>query len=255
MSRLTLSYSDIYKKVSEFLGLGSSPSGTDLTKCEAIVARGLRQFLYPIDAETGELHVWSFVKQFHTFSTVSGKYKYALPLDFSDLIDVPHFDDEKGYNELTKIAPEQILELRAASVSSGFPVYCALAPFVYDQQIGTMYEMWLDPEPDGVYLLKFFYRIDPFRSVATGDDSALMVGGIRATEAILETCLAVAEKQEDDVIGLHSQESTRLIQELIKADIQDTTDLLGNLNQPKPSLYRWKSMVDTDTVYESEGGV
>jgi len=118
-----------------------------------------------------------------------------------------------------------------------------------------MYEMWLDPEPDGVYLLKFFYRIDPFRSVATGDDSALMIGGIRSTEAILETCLAVAEKQEDDVIGLHSQESIRLIQELIKADIQDTTDVLGNLNQPKPQMYRWKSMVDTDTVYESENGI
>lgn len=252
MGRLTLSYSDLYTHVSEFLGLGSSPGAADLAKVKAIVARAYRQFLYPINQRTGELHVWSFVKQFHTFSTVSGKYKYALPLDFSDFLDVPHFDDEQGYNELTKIAPEQIIEIRSGSVSSGFPLRFAIAPFVYDNEIGTMYEMWLDPEPDGAYLLKFFYRIDPLAPSATTD---LLVGGIRATEAILETCLAVAERQEDDVAGLHSQESVRLIQELILADIQDTSDLLGNLSQPKPSGYRWGSMVDTDTVYETESGI
>lgn len=248
MARLTLTYSEIYTLVSQFLGEGDTAS----TATKALVARGYRQFLYPIDQQTGELHVWSFVKQFHTINTVSGKWKYELPLDFSDFLDVPHFDDDQGYNELTKIGPEQIIELRTASVSTGFPTYFALAPFKYDKQIGTFYEMWLDPVPDGAYILKFFYRIDPLKPDATTD---LLVGGIRATEAILETCLAVAEKQEDEIAGIHSQESTRLIQELIKSDVQDTSDFLGNLSTPKVSQYRWGSLVDVDRVYESEGGL
>jgi len=248
MAKLTISYSDLHTLTSEFLGLGSTAS--DATK--AIVARGYRQFLYPIDMATGQLHVWSFVKQFHTFSTVSGQWKYSLPNDFSDFLDVPHFDDETGYNELTKIAPEQILEIRSGSVSSGFSTHFALAPFVYDNEIGTMYEMWVDPVPDGVYLLKFFYRIDPLAPSVAAD---LLVGGVRATEAIVESCLAVAEQQEDEVIGLHTQLANDLIQKLIRTDIQDTTDLLGNLSLPKPSGYRWGTMVDTDTVYETENGV
>ena len=248
MARLTLTYSEIYTLVSQFLGEGDTAS----TATKALVARGYRQFLYPIDNQTGELYCWSFVKQLYTINTVSGKYKYELPLDFSDLLDVPHFDDEQGYNELTKIGPEQIIELRTASISSGYPTYFALAPFKYDNKIGTYYEMWLDPVPDGVYMLKFFYRIDPLKPEATTD---LLVGGIRATEAILETCLAVAEKFQDEVTGIHTAESARLIQELIRSDVQDTSDFLGNLSTPKVSRYRWGSLVDVDTVYESEGGL
>ena len=145
MGRLTLSYSELHTLISQFLGEGDTAS--DAVK--AIVARGYRSFLYPIDQQTGQLYCWSFVKQFYTISTVSGKYKYELPLNFSDFLTVPQFDDEVGYNELTKIAPEQIIEIRSASVSSGYPIYFAIAPFVYDNQIGTMYELWLDPVPDG----------------------------------------------------------------------------------------------------------
>lgn len=248
MSRLTLTYSEIYTLVSQFLGEGDTAS----TATKALVARGYRQFLYPIDQQTGELYVWSFVKQFHTINTISGKYKYELPLNFSDLLDVPHFDDEQGYRELSKVGPEQILEQRAASISTMYPTEFALAPFTFDAKIGTYYEMWLDPVPDGAYILKFFYRIDPLKPEATTD---LLVGGVRATEAILETCLAVAEKQEDEVAGIHTQESARLIQELIKSDVQDTSDFLGNLSRPRPTGFRWFSATDPATVYEDEGGI
>jgi len=246
MARLTLSYSDLYIRVSNFLGLtspGTAPTGQNLTDCKDIVARAYRQFLYPIDQQTGELYVWSFVKQFCTINTVANKWKYELPLDFSDFLDIPHFDGDTGYNELIKIAPEQILELRAASVSSGYPVYFAVAPFKYDNKIGTFYEMWIDPKPDGAYMLKFFYRIDPLKPENTTD---LLVGGVRGTEALLETCLAVAEKQEDEVAAIHTAESTRLIQELIRSDVQDTSDFLGNLSVPTEPKHRWFSALPPD---------
>ena len=243
MSRLTITYSDLYTKVSEFLGMGSSPTGTNLTKVKDIVARGYRQFLYPIDKKTGELHVWSFVKQLYTVATKPGIWKYPLPDNFSEFIDEPHFDDDSGYHEVTRIAPEQILEKRAISVSSGFPLYCAVAPFTFDGQIGTFYELWIDPKPDTVYPLKFFYRIDPLKPSNDGD---FLVGGIKAVEAQIETCLAIAEKQEDEEVTTHSRESLRLIQDLIRADVVDETGILGNLHHPRPPLFRWYSALPDD---------
>lgn len=255
MAQLVLTYQNLYDRVSHFLGLtaeGTSPTGNDLTKCQDIVARAYRQFLYPIDSRTGELHDWSFLKQLYIFNTQSGKWKYSLPKLFSDIIENPHFDDTKAYNELTKITPGQILELRSASVSSGFPTYFAIAPFTYDQDTGTYYEMWLDPQPDGVYLLKFWYRIDPLKPSATTDS---LVGGVKATEAILESCLAVAEQQEDNTIGIHTQLAESLIQKLIRSDVIEDSDYLGSLNQKKPFGYRWYLPVDTSIIYEDEGGI
>ena len=176
-------------------------------------------------------------------NTRSGKWKYELPADFSDFLDQPHFDDSKGYNELTRIGPEQIIELRNVGTTSGFPTYFALAPVSYDNETGTFYEMWLDPNPDGAYLLKFFYRIDPLKPENATD---FLVGGVRASEAILESCLAVAESQEDDVLGIHTQLANDLTQKLIKSDIVEESDVLGNLNDVKPSGYRWYSASESD---------
>ena len=255
MAKLILTLSDLYTHVSNFLGLtatGTAPTGTDLTTCKDICYRGYRQFLYPISAITGELHNWSFLKQLHVFNVQSGKWKYSLPDNFSDVLEPPYFDDSKGYNELTRIGPEQILKLRTSGISSGFPTYFALAPYTFDDSTGTFYEMWIDPEPDGTYLLKMFYRIDPLKPEDAAD---YLIGGVRATETIIENCLAVAEQQEDDTIGIHTKLANELTQKLIKSDIQEESDVLGNLTDPKPTNYRWYSAVNTDEVYEAEGGL
>jgi len=252
--KLTLTYSDLYNRVGKFLGLPFPLAGDDLTLVKDIVARGYRQFLYPIGGN-GELHIWSFVKQFYSFSTQSGRYKYELPDDFGDFIDKPHFDDDKGYNELTRIEPTQILEIRAASTSSGFPVYYAIAPFKYENSIGTKYELWLDPKPDGAYLLKGFYRIDPTRPSATSD---LLIGGIKSVEAILESCLAIAEQQENDTIGMHTQLAKGLVQDLIKADVQEDSGYLGNLHKQRSNALRWFSALPTDAgdnVYDGDDNI
>lgn len=255
MAKLTLTYSDLYTKVSNSLGMtaiGTAPTGTNLTTCKDIVARGYRQFLYPIDRKTGKLHNWSFIKQLHVIQTSVGKWKYELPVDFSDFITAPMFDDDKLYKELIRLAPEQILKARNISTSTSYPTHYALAPFVYDASVGTMYELWLDSAPDAIYTLKFFYRIDPFKPAEAGD---FLVGGIRAVEAILETCMALGEKEIEEKAGIHTQESVRLIQELIESDVEDTSDFLGNLARPNSRSITFGSLVNVDEVYETEGGV
>jgi len=254
MARLTLSYSDVYTKVSEFIGWGTTPSATNLAKAKAIVARGLRQFLYPTDQRDGELHEWNFLKQYWTLRTVGSQWKYALPVDFSDLLDDFHFDSGTGYPHLLRRSAEQIKEMRAESTSSGYPEYYAVTPSRYDLEIGTVYEVWMYPTPNQAYTLATFYRIDPLQPSTTTD---LMVGGIRATEAILESCLAVAEHQEDDMVTTHhTTKAAELIQALIVADKVTDTDYIGNLYQDRGRIWPRDRDLLTNTeisnVYEGD---
>jgi len=240
MAKLTLSYQNLYDEISFFLGLtarGTSPTSTDLTLCKALVDRGIRQFLYPIDMSTDppSPHEWEFLKVYWDFTTVSGQYRYALPVDFSDVYSTLYFDTSSANPPLLKRSAEQLLDMRTGNDSSGYPEYFAITPLRYDIEIGTLYELWVYPTPSQAETLSGFYRADPIQLSATTD---LVIGGIRAVEAILESCLAVAEHQEDDMVSSHhTAKAAELIQKLIKYDKVTVTDKIGNLYSDKDRIW------------------
>jgi len=167
------------------------------------------------------------LKRLHTINIQNGKWKYAIPEDYSELLTDPVFDDDDGYLSLTKITPEAILDLRVAAVETNPPAYYSIVASPYDLEIGTKYEIWLHGEPDSSYVLRMLYRIDPLEPSAT---SHMLVGGVKATEAILESCLAVAETQEDDEIGIHYKIAKGLVQDLIAVDSStESNTYIGNL--------------------------
>lgn len=235
MARMTLSYEDLYTRVSNFLALtttGTAPTGTNLTTCKNLVHRGIRQFLYPLDARYGSPHEWSFLKQPWSFTTVSGQWKYTVPIDFSDLLTDFTFDDDNALGSLRKVSGQQIKKMRTRVTTSGWPHYFALVPQRYDVEIGTTYQLWLYPTPSQAYLLSSFYRPDPIKLAATID---LVIGGIMVIEAVLESCLAVAEIQEEDNTSTHHQaEANRLTQTAIRFDSGKTdTQTIGNMHTSK----------------------
>lgn len=258
MARITLSYQNLYDEVSWMLGLtarGTSPTGTNLTTCKSIVDRGIRQFLYPLD-EKGLPHQWEFLKFPFTFKTISNQWKYALPVDYSEMLTTFYYDNNSANPPLLKRNSQQIMNLRSDNSSTGYPEYFAITPSRYDLEIGTTYELWTYPTPDASYTLSGFYRADPVQLTATTD---LVVGGIRASEAILESCLAVAETQEDDSTTKHHQaEARKLVLTLIKFDRGTETDKIGNLYinkdrkwPPSRSLFANPNM---DNVYDGDSG-
>ena len=255
MARLTLSYEDLYTRVSSFMSLttaGVNPTGTNLTTCKDIVDRGIRQFLYPLDARYGSPHEWSFLKQLWSFKTASGQWKYSVPVDFSDLITDFTFDDDQALGSLSKVSGQQIEKMRSRVTTSGWPHYFALVPQRYDIEIGTTYQLWLYPTPSQAYSLSTFYRPDPVKLAATTD---LMIGGIMAIEAILESCLAVAETQEEDNTSTHhQQEAARLIQTAIRFDSGKTdTTTIGNLYISKMrSIDRFAAYRAQEVDYEAD---
>jgi hypothetical protein len=227
-SNLRITYEYLLQRVSDFIGLGSStPTGSNLTLVGDIVARGYRQFLYPVDMRTGDAYEWSFLRKLFVLPIKSAKWKYQLPEDFSEILSDPSFDDDDGYKSLNKITPQEMFNLRSGVVESSFPYYYAVVPVEGGLEVGTFDEMWLYPEPDASYNLKFFYKIDPLKPDTI---THYLIGGVKATEAILESCLAVAEVQEDDTIGIHTQKAEELIQKLILVDSKrDEDTIVGNL--------------------------
>jgi hypothetical protein len=237
MAKMTIGYSDLYSEVSYFLGLtarATAPTGADLTLCKAIVDRGIRQFLYPLD-EMGKPHEWEFLKTYWDFTTISGQWKYALPVDFSDVYSTLYFDTSSANPPLEKRSAEQILDMRTGGSINGYPEYFAITPSRYDIEIGTLYELWVFPTPSQKETLSGFYRADPVQLSATTD---LVIGGIRAIEAILESCLAVAEHQEDEMsTSHHTAKAAELIQRLIKFDKVTQSDKIGNLYRDRDRVW------------------
>jgi len=235
MATLDLTYEDLYIKVSEFLGMaaiGSAPAAdsAELTLVKDIVFRGYRAFLYPVNRAKRKPHLWSFLKQYYIINTIADIWKYALPKDFNRILSHPQFAVSTGYYQLKKRDAEYILERRVDSDSSGGPDYYAISPTSYDAKVGTFYEMWLYPKPNGVHLLQFFYLKNPLKVENTTD---VLAGGVQAAEAILESCLAIAEQQQDDTAGFHTQKAEALIQDLILADTGDMAEGIGRMTDPR----------------------
>jgi len=252
MAKLSLTFSDIYKEVAEFLGFTDSPTDADKKKVKKIVWRGYRNFLYPLDI-TGKLHHWSFLSKHYTFTTNS-EWKYALPDDFSEILTDPVFDKDTGYPQLTKVDGNWIMRKRAAAGYSTYPEYYAIVSTGYSLETGTKYEMWLYPTPNQGYLLSFFYRFDPSKPE---DVTNLLVGGVRLSEAILESCLAVAEHQYKGELGIHNQLATELIRRMVVADKVINGSYIGNLYGPHliwPRDYNTISDVDitTENMYSGD---
>lgn len=65
MADLSLTFADLYNRVSSYLGTGSAPTGDNLTLCKEITNRAYRRFIWPVynDGRSMRRHVWSFMKK------------------------------------------------------------------------------------------------------------------------------------------------------------------------------------------------
>uniref|UniRef100_A0A6M3J0N5 Uncharacterized protein n=1 Tax=viral metagenome TaxID=1070528 RepID=A0A6M3J0N5_9ZZZZ len=253
MANFKITYAELYTRISEFLNLTASetaPTGTNLTRCKTLAERGLRRFLYPIDQESGRPHEWSFLRPFYTLNTLSGKWKYQLPEDFSSIITDPTYGDDESFSQMVKTAPDIILNLRSAGVTNYAPFYYCIIDSSFDPAIGEFSEIWLYPEPDSSYPIQFFYKADPTKPSNAAD---YLPGGVKATEAIIESCLAVCEQNDDNMnTKHHTALADKLVQELIIIDKQRESELiLGNLYSDNQRVFYERDQHDL-TVYDSD---
>jgi hypothetical protein len=220
MATLDLTYKDVWTKVAEYLGLGSSPTGTDLTKVKDITKRGYRKFLMPIDLSTAAKGVgpkpyrWSFLRQTTTLATVAGTTTYALPDGYNGMIIPLTHTTSETINPI-EVPLEVIYVKISQSINDAYPLYFAVKDVDFDPAIGRKKELIFYPNPDKEYTYYYTYRFIP---LAPENDDDFFVGPVGSSEAILETCLAAADLQEKDNIGFHATEADRLTQQFVGDD-------------------------------------
>jgi len=236
MASLELAFSDLYTKVAEFLGLGSSPTGTDLTLCKNLVYRGYRKFLFPLEMNprTGirKTYVWSFRRQQGTLITEGDKWIYELPTDYAYIAGKLKFAAGENYPNPEIRSESQIIGMRTADNTTGYPRFYAIRAGKYYKDTGQTYEIILWPTADSAYTYLYPYVVNPPKPSA---DTDVFMGGVMASECILEHCLAVAETQEDDTIGIHTQLANELTIQLIQQDKMNHPVELGYC--PDNSIY------------------
>lgn len=224
MTQLTWNFQDVYTKVSEFLGLGSSPTGTNLALVKDIVYRGYLAFLFPVRSDTGDCHIWSFLKKEATLTTQEGQWRYPLPQDYRELVDVIVYDSDQNGPPIQKVPMSQIRSLRSGISSESYPSRCGVTWGRYDIEKGHGKDICFYPTPNGTYNLKYEYVFSPPKPV---NDTDMFIGGPEASEVILQCSLAVAEFQEDEVLGVQNQKAAEMVAKLIRMDEGDTADTVG----------------------------
>lgn len=251
MSSLALAFSDIYNQVSEFLGTTNSPAGSDLTKAKDLTYRGYRRFLMPIDLSTGVHHTWSFLKKTTTLSTEDGKWAYELPSDFGSIVVSFTFTSQKTYPNPESRSEEFILRNHSMVDYSGYPQHYAVRTGSYTPATGQKYEVIFYPKPDGIYDYYYTYVVEPEKPTA---DTDVFVGGIGASEAILQCCLAEVEIQEEEKGGLQEVKANQLIQALIGQDKRKGAKSVGLMYDPStfPDYQGMQHYVSEVSAYEDE---
>lgn len=249
MADLRLSFADVYKEVSRFVGWGASPSGQNLTDAKALTHAGYRKFLYPIDVNHAvpTQHLWSFLIKSSVLTLEGSKWQYALPIDFDRLYQRFSYDADDQYAPLKMVSVDMLRHNRSIAESEGQPSMFAIQPTVYSTESGSTLEVWFYETPSQSYILHYAYIIRPPQLV---NDADYFVGGDFASEAILESALSVAEIRWDGQAGTHTEEANKLIQQLIISDTVVRPWYHGRMYDPGIEMRYWGRPLGTiDTPY------
>jgi len=216
-------FSDVYTKVSEFLGLGSTPTGTNLTKVKDIVYRAYMSFLMPLNPTSGNIYVWSFLTKTASLTTKTGHNQVMLPLDFNDfVVDLTYAPTEK--RELEEITLSQLRDKQAYFDSTSYPNVYAVLQGLYSPKTGQQKFVEFYPKPNSEWELRYAYSFIPEKPT---EDADYFVGDTFASECILQMALAEAESDEDETVGVQQGKANQKLNALIARDKPAAPDSVG----------------------------
>lgn len=238
-STLSLSLTDFRDEVSNFV---YGPDYDTITTAEQgrvdrYIKRGLRQFY--------RAYEWSFLKLPSTFVTVADQADYSgeapegPPDWFSGIIigDMT-FADAPDYNPVPVVGENRIRSLRQANASAtGRPLYIAtriIERVVKTPDAGQRHEFLVFPTPDAVYTLAYRYTALPNYMT---ESYPYPHGGMFHSETILQSCLAVAESQADENLGVQQAKYEQALAESIAKDRKtNSTDYYGKMRNGRGAV-------------------
>lgn len=223
MSTLALTYPDYMNAVGYFLGYGTDYTAYDATRqarCDALVQAGLRQFYFPANAPDG-FKGWSFLRpSTGTITTVSGTSTYDMPSNFGIIEGPITYPSTTTGPPITIIDESDIRAMTGFGATTGKPVYASIRPKTTTGSADQGWECLLWPTPDIAVVLTFKYSLSPAKLTVL---LPYPYGGIFHHETIKESCLSVAEYDEDDTPGIHTEKFQQRLAASILYDRQAGT--------------------------------
>lgn len=222
-STLTIARPELITSVGYFLGYNpSSLSAAQSAEIQRYIDSGLRRFFMAYN--------WRFLKPKTTLATVAATSDYTMPDSFGYLIgEMTYATADLGFTAIQLIPEQEIRKLQQFATTSAKPRYVSIRPVTTAGSTGQRFQATLWPTPDAVYTLTYQYHV-LMDAVTSG--APYTYGGMAHSETILEACLAAAEQQADDEIGIHSQLYEQRLAESIKYDNQLEAEFFGYNGDP-----------------------
>jgi hypothetical protein len=217
-STLSVTFATLKAAVGRYLGYGFADDWTadQDNEIELYVQAGVRQFYYPPAIEGIENgYTWSFLTPNTTIDTVADQTENTLPDDHARILDPMHHDPSVYAPPVRVVSRPQLRRLRSGSDETGTPLFVAMREMASVGTTGQRKELMWWPTPDAVYTLT--YQYEAYQGILT-DAAPYPLGGMKHSELVTESCLAVAEQRANDERGIHWE---TFIMQLAAAIAQD----------------------------------
>ncbi|MFO7936001.1 MAG: hypothetical protein R6V06_00085 [Kiritimatiellia bacterium] len=228
-STLSTTYTDLMNAVRVFLGYASDDSVND-KEVNLYVQSGMRQFYYP-DAVEGvdPGFEWSFLKPTTTLDTVADTAAYVLPDTLGRVIGCFHFEPNIHIRPISVVSEAMVLSKQQGSLIAGVPVIACIRHTDSTGASGQRQEAVFWPTPGAAYTLT--YRFEAYANKLS-EDNPYPLGGMKHSELLLESCLAIAEQRANDEAGVHTEKFHRMLITATKRDLKNGAVYYGNMGQP-----------------------
>lgn len=219
-STLSVDFDDLKAAVGHYLGYGTVDDWDNSQKAEIeiYVQAGVRQFYYPPAAEGIEAgYNWSFLSPKTTLDTTADQEEDDLPDDCGRVLSPMYHEPDACRASIPIVSRPQLRRLKSGSDATGTPLYAAVKDkdTVTPGSTGQRFELTWWPTPDAVYTIS--YQYEAYQGKLT-DTYPYPLGGMKHSELITMSCLAVAELRANDERGIHWES---LIHQLAAAIAQD----------------------------------
>jgi hypothetical protein len=160
------------------------------------------------------------------------------------------FNPDDACGNLEKVDEAVIRDLREISGHSGRPQKFAVRPKVHTGASGQRYEIMLWPMADSAYVLTYPYSALPN---ALSSSYPYPYGGAVHSLTILESCLAVAELEENGIEGgPHGNAFQRMLRASIDYDLRVNCPDFYGYNGDYSRSFQERHGGVTDITYNGE---
>jgi len=252
MADMRWNFGQVYTKVAEYLGTDVTDSD-DLATTKDIVYRGYMKFLLPVSPKDEEIYIWSFLRQPWKLNFEPNKWEYPLPKDFERFFRKIEYDDEQRIARMEKTTERKIMRSRNNLQFNSYPTEYAIRTAKFDKKVGSTKELICYPTPTARSIVNSTYVMTPDKPEASTD---YFIGGPMESEVVLQCCLAIAENQEDEKIGVETKKAVDLIQALIRKDkgtAPDTVGIVHDANISAGSIFNYRNYWIPSGVYTVYG--